>query len=124
MASTTTVFARNPQIRACYDVGGRFEVVNSSNDQIGLCILDQSLVGAIDILNRNNVIEFPLSLYKYKKGVQVCPRQNITNLKSFDGLEEITVCMYSDGSILDIETLASGKNSERNAKLNEVLGIN
>lgn len=123
LASATSVFARNPQIRACYEVGGRYVVANSTDDQFGLCILGESLVGSIDILNRDNAIEFPLSLHYYKKGVQACPAQNRKTLTSLDGLDEISVCMYVDNSIVDIETLAAGKNNERNAKLNEVLGL-
>ncbi len=113
---------RNPQIRACHSAGGEFFVVQSSNDQIGLCKLDLSIVGAIDLMNKDASIEVPLSLHNYKKGVQVCGTQNITTLKTFNN-EELSVCMFYDGSIIDIETLASGKNNARNQALNSALGL-
>ena len=113
---------RNPQIRACYSAGGTFFVVNSIDDQIGLCKLGLSLVGAIDILNKDARIEVPLSLHNYKKGILVCESSNITTLRTFEG-HEISVCMYYDGSVIDIETLASGKNNPRNQELNSVLGL-
>lgn len=121
--STATAFAfKNPQIRACYTVGGQFLVINTEDDQIGLCKIGNSLVGAIDILNKDSRIEVPLSLSHYKRGIQVCKSQNITTLVTFEG-EEVTFCQYSDGSLIDIETVASGKNSERNTVLNNVLGL-
>lgn len=114
--------AKNPQIRACVMVGGVFIVVNAPGDQIGLCKLGPSLVGSIDILNKDARIEVPLSLYNYKKGVQLCSPQNMAVMTTFDG-EEISVCQYYDGSIIDIETLANGKYSNRNTQLNKVLGL-
>ncbi len=120
--SAASFATKNPQIRACNVVGGQFMVVNTLDDQIGLCKLGLTLVGSIDILNKDASIEAPLSLYNYKKGVQVCSSQNMTKLTTFDG-EEISVCKYYDGSVIDIETLASGKNSGRNTQLNYVLGL-
>lgn len=122
ITTTTTYATRNPQIRACFAAGGQFLVVNSVDDQIGLCKFGHSLVGSIDILNKDARIEIPLSLHNYKKGVQVCGSQNRTTLMTFEG-EEISVCQYYDGSVIDIETLASGKNSGRNPELNSVLGL-
>lgn len=122
LTTTATYAVRNPQIRACYAAGGQFMVVNSTEDQIGLCKLGPSLIGSIDLLNKDARIEVPLSLHNYKKGVQVCGSQNRTILTTFDG-EEISFCQYYDGSVIDIETLASGKNSGRNPELNSVLGL-
>lgn len=122
LTNSLSLAAKNPQIRACYAAGGEFLVVNSIDDQIGLCRFGLSLVGSIDILNKDARIEVPLSLHNYKKGVQLCMSQNRTKLTTFEG-EEISVCQYYDGSIIDIETLASGKLSDRNPKLNSVLGL-
>lgn len=113
---------RNPQIRACYAAGGEFMVVNAPEDQLGICKLGLSMVGSIDILNKDARIEIPLSLHNYKKGVQLCLAQNRTTLSTFDG-EEISVCQYYDGSVIDLETLSSGKNNNRNDLLNSALGL-
>lgn len=122
LVSNSSFATRNPQIRACATVGGQFFVVNSTFDEIGLCRIDAALVGAIDILNRDSGIEVPLSLNNYKKGVKYCSTQNLTTLYTFEG-EPIYVCQYSDGSILDVETLTTGKDSPRNQELNKVLGL-
>lgn len=114
--------AENPQIRACRLAGGEFMVVNSPEDQIGLCKFGPALVGSIDILNKDARIEVPLSLHNYKKGIQTCSSQNMALLMTFDK-KELLVCQYYDGSIIDIDTLASGKNSGRNALLNSALGL-
>jgi hypothetical protein len=118
-----TAAVKNPQIRACNQVGGQFLVVSSEEDQIGLCKIGLSYVGAIDILNRDAQIEIPLSLNYYKKGVQACPSKNITLVYAIGGDDEISVCMYNDNSIIDIETLSSGFMNDRNTELNKVLGL-
>lgn len=122
LVSLSSFAYKNPQMRACYAVGGEFIVVNAPEDQIGLCKLGLSLVGAIDILNKDAQIEVPFSLSSYKRGFQACASRNLRIFKTFEG-EEIQVCHYSDGSVIDIETLASGKDSERNIELNRVLGL-
>lgn len=109
-------------MRACRAAGGEFIIANTSDDQIGLCKLGLNYVGAIDVLNRDAQIEVPLSLHYYKKGVQACSTQNLTIVNTLEG-EEISVCLYSDDSVIDIETLASGYLSQRNAALNAFLGI-
>lgn len=120
--TTATYAVRNPQIRACYSTGGNFLVVNTFQDQIGLCQFGHSLVGAIDILNKDARIEIPLSLHYYKIGVQLCESRNQMTLTTFDG-DKISVCQYYDGSVIDIKTLTSGKNSGHNSQLNSALGL-
>lgn len=122
LVGNSSFATRNPQIRACVTVGGQFFVVNSEFDEIGICRIDSALVGAIDILNRDAGIEVPLSIFNYKKGVKSCSSQNLTTLYTFEG-ESIYVCQYSDGSILDVETLTTGKDSPRNQELNKVIGL-
>ena len=122
LVGNSSFATRNPQIRACVTVGGQFFVVNSEFDEVGLCRIDTALVGSIDILNRDSGIEVPLSLFNYKKGAKSCASQNLTTLYTFEG-ESIYVCQYSDGSIMDVETLTSGKDSARNQELNKVLGL-
>lgn len=122
LVGNSSFATRNPQIRACVTAGGQFFVVNSEFDEIGICRIDNSLVGAIDILNRDSGIDVPLSLFNYKRGVRSCSSQNLTTLYTLDN-ESIYVCQYSDGSILDVETLTSGKDSPRNNELNKVLGL-
>ena len=116
------VMLANPQIRACNTVGGQFAVVDSDFEQIGLCLLGPSIVGAIDILNKDAALEIPLSLYNYRKGVMSCSPHNLTKLTTLSG-NPLLVCLYSDGSLIDIDTLNSGKASLRNVELNRALAI-
>ena len=101
------VTAANPQIRACNSVGGQFAVITSEYDQIGLCAIGSSIVGAIDILNKDAAIEIPLSLYNYRKGVLSCNRANLTLLTTMNG-NQLYLCMYSDGSLIDIDIAKAG----------------
>lgn len=112
----------NPQIRGCSSVGGEFLVVNGDYDQYGICRIGNSIIGAIDILNRDSAIEVPLSLFNYKKGVKVCPTQNLASLSTFEGMI-LNVCQYSDTSIIDLNTLSNGKDSPLNSELNKALNL-
>jgi hypothetical protein len=95
---TVASFAvQNPQIRACNVVSGEFLVLISDEEQVGVCQLGLSLVGAIDLLNKDSRIEAPLSLSHYKRGIKICQPQNYTTLISFEG-EKITFSQYNDGS--------------------------
>lgn len=122
LLSASAFSASNPQIRACHSIGGQFFVSQIPDDQIGLCKIGQSVVGAIDVLNKDAQIEVPLSLHYYASGVKVCPPQNLTTLNDVNQ-NEFTVCMYSDESVIDIETLNSGFASHRNVLLDKVLGL-
>ena len=41
----------NPQYRVCYEHGGEFVVAEVPFDQVGLCKVGNSYVGAIDLMN-------------------------------------------------------------------------
>lgn len=121
--SALSVFAVvNPQIRACHSVNGEFFVLKSDYDELGICKFGPALVGAIDILNKDDSIEEPLSLIRYKQGLQSCSVENVANLTSFEG-DVRAFCIYSDNSLIDLETVKSGKNNPRNSKLNSALGL-
>lgn len=123
LLTSTSAFAfRNPQMRACLLAQGSFMIINTPNDQIGLCKIGLSYVGAIDLLNKDAQIEVPFSLYNYKRGLQVCADRNLLTLTMFDG-QKLDVCYYSDGSLIDLETLNSGKNDPRNQLLNTAVGL-
>lgn len=112
----------NAQMRACRISGGQFLVGETTDDQIGLCQLGVSLVGAIDILNKNARIEIPLSLHNYKRGVRECVEQNLARIY-IDQNRTVDVCLYSDGTLIDLDTLRSGKENPRNFRLNRALGL-
>lgn len=122
LTSVSAFALRNPQIRACLIAQGDFMIVNTSYDQIGLCKVGPSYVGAIDLLNKDAQIEVPFSLYSYKKGFQSCADRNLVTLTMLDG-QKLDVCYYSDGTLIDLETLTTGKNDPRNQLLNTALGL-
>jgi hypothetical protein len=114
--------AKNAQIRACLSVGGEFSTIETQLDNVGLCKVGLSYVGALDILHRNSVIEAPLSLHYYKKGVRTCPIQNLITSRNSQG-HNIKLCFYSDESLIDLDTLSAGHISERNVKLDVLLKL-
>lgn len=114
--------AKKPQLRACENAGGEYFVVEFPEDEIAICQFGVSYVGAIDFLNRDALIEIPLSLHYYKKGVTGCAPRNLT-LISVSENHNVSVCLYSDGSVIDIETLKTGRLSEHNTQLDSALGV-
>jgi len=122
LASVTSSAFGNPQIRACTVTGGQFMSVLTDDDQLGMCRYNQSLIGSIDILNRDSSEESPLSIENYRDGILDCEAFNITTVKTFSGTV-IQVCRYNDGSIIDIVTLSRGRYDLRNHLLNQALGF-
>ncbi|AGH94797.1 hypothetical protein [Pseudobdellovibrio exovorus] len=110
------------QTRACRIAGGQYFEIEFDFDEIGLCLVGESLVGSRDLLNKNARIEIPLSLHHYRRGVRTCTAANMQTLQLGD-LGRVDVCLYSDGSVIDLATLLSGKEHNRNAKLNKALGL-
>ncbi len=124
VSGLTAQAQKNPQIRVCNASGGAFTVVDTPDyqDQVGVCKLGNSIVGSIDLLNKDAQIEVPLSLYNYRKGVKVCSPTNIATLTFSDG-KDVAVCFYSDYSFIDLKTLTSGKNSGSNPELDHALSL-
>lgn len=123
LASTTNA-TKNPQIRACVTSGGQFfSVYTEEDDQLGLCQYGDALIGSIDILNKDVAEdETPLSIENYRAGIHDCETFNLTTLTTFNG-KLISACRYNDGSVIDLQTLYTGYNNERNFQLNKALNI-
>ncbi len=120
----STSAAGNPQMRACRVANGQFFVLDTGLDQIGLCRLGSSVVGAIDLLNKDAAIEdMPASIYDYSRGVTMCDPGHIATFPSAGGTP-LKVCYYDDGSIIDLTTLMRGKNHPQNWQLSKALGLN
>ncbi|MGZ3725000.1 MAG: hypothetical protein ACXWQQ_04340 [Pseudobdellovibrio sp.] len=121
-ASLTSFAVGNPQIRACVASGGEFMTVNTDDDQLGMCRYSQALIGAIDILNKDEPSSTPLSIENYRDGVVDCDAFNVMTVKTFSGAV-IQVCRFDDGSMMDIQTLSRGRYDYRNRLLNQALGF-
>ena len=57
LAGFTSSAASNPQMRACRVASGQFFVVDTGLDQLGLCRIGNSVIGAMDLLNKDAAIE-------------------------------------------------------------------
>jgi hypothetical protein len=92
------------------------------NDQIGLCKIGNSFVGALDLVNfaQNQTSD---SLVNYAQREKNCKGNEVKVLISAEDVSFKTLCQLSDGSLIDLETLNSGRDSVRNSALNMALGL-
>ena len=105
---TNNAFAtQNPLIRNCHLAGGQFTEVKTSNDQIGLCEFGHSYLGSLDVLNYLNQILVPTSVANYKDQITICEGEVIVT-QVLNTKVNITICQFSDGSIIDLKTLSHG----------------
>ena len=117
--------ATNPQMRACRMANGQFFVLDTGLDKIGLCRLGPSIVGAIDLLNKDaDTEDAPNSVVDYRNGVTECDPKKVANFPNPIGGRNLRICYYDDGSIIDMLTLNRGKNNPLNSSLNKALGLN
>jgi len=122
-ASIYPQIVTNPQMRACRAVNGQFFLVDTGLDQIGLCRVGSSVIGAIDLLNKNADIEdAPSSIVDYKNGVTACNSNHIVSFPNPAG-RALKACYYDDGSVIDMMTLARGRNNPLNQQLNRALNL-
>jgi len=112
----------NPQMRECRLSGGSFFTVDFPNDQVGVCQLDGSIIGALDLMYARTMGTQKRSVMEYLNSPTVCTGAllQITNTEG----RLLPTCLYLDGSMLDVESLTAGKNSYRNSKLNSALRLN
>lgn len=122
---------QNPQIRHCHALNGEFFVADSDADQFGFCKFGQAIIGTVDLLrylddgsedgtdNRADV----LSIQAFTNNVQACePYGQLLQIKKPQGAS-LSVCQFTDGSLIEINTLLLGRHSEKNCKLSEALGL-
>jgi len=123
-ASFNSQTVTNPQMRACRIANGQFFLVDTGLDQIGLCRLGPTIIGAADLLNKDaDVEDAPSSVVDYKNGVTACNSNHIVSFPNPVG-RALKACYYDDGSVIDLMTLARGKNSSLNQALNRALNLN
>ncbi len=109
----------NPQYRACTQHGANFVVVDVGFDQIGVCQIDTSFVGAIDMIRYFWESSEPQALTSYFSGFSgVCPvrLQGV----SLEGAS-FELCQFSDGSVIDENSLLFGSGHPAQIKLDQFL---
>ena len=122
-ATKANALQTNPQIRVCNQNGGEFVVVETADDQIGLCRVGSSYIGALDLVKYLTEDTLSFSVEVYIQGVTSCdPLGTSRSFKSLEG-QIIRICLYQDGSTIELLTLQSGKHSVENTKLNQILGL-
>ncbi len=116
------VATQNPLIRNCRLAGGHFTEVKTHNDQIGLCEFGHSYLGSLDVLHYFNQILVPTSVANYKENITHCTGEIIIT-QVLNTKVNITICQFSDGSIMDLRTLTHGSSDPNHAQLNQFLGL-
>ena len=123
ITGASTWSASNPQMRACRAASGQYFILDTGLDEIGFCRLGPSVIGAIDLLNKDAAMEeAPASLSDYRDGIADCEPSNVSAIPNGAG-NILKVCYYDDGSIIDLQTLSRGKNHSLNWQLNRALGL-
>lgn len=122
--SLSVLAQNNPQIRVCHQTGGIFHVADAEGDQIGLCQYDSSIIGTIDLLNYRDNIQGVQSLQTYLDGIQSCePYGQTKTIQLINNGPRVIICDFTDGSMIDAETLKTGRHDPKNAKLNTALEL-
>lgn len=111
----------NPQIRICHEKSGEFVATPIGKDNVGLCKLNHSFIGALDLVYHNQNIKTQ-SIENYTDKELVCTGTE-TEVSVNDAGLTTAVCIYADGSLIDLETLNSGRDDAKNARLNSALGL-
>ncbi len=121
LLSTTTFAFSNPQRRECLQKNGEFIVADIENDQVALCKIGHSYIGALDLvyLTSNQPTE---SLINYSHRQLSCLGKEIQTTVNDSG-ELKLLCLHDDGSLIDVESLQLGRDSAQNLVLNSALGL-
>ena len=123
--SLSTNFAlaaqKNPQMRTCRILKGQFFVAESATDQFGFCKFGSAIIGTIDLVRHQQLRETVLSIQTYENNINSCAPFGLTKkLITPDG-DEVSVCAFGDGSLIESETLRLGIHAVENAFLNKAL---
>lgn len=119
---SSTSWSKNPMIRNCNIAGGEFTVVQTANDQLGLCKFDQAYVGSLDVMFLNDQTSFSLSFMEYTQQQSDCSG-SVVKATILATTIQVELCQYSDNSLIDTSTLKKGVSHSDNAALNKYLGL-
>lgn len=94
----------NPQMRLCRQLHGEFSSEGSGLDEIGVCQIGQSKIGTIDLMKYFYENVATLSIQSFLSQQKVCLSGQIVSLVKDNGMAT-RYCLYSDYSILDLNSL-------------------
>ena len=122
--SNVQALQKNPQILRCHALNGEFFVANTESDQFGFCSFGEAIIGTIDLLRYADNVNDVLSIEAYINNVKDCePFGQLIDVKKPNG-PTLVMCSFTDGSLIENQTLSLGQTSEKNKKLNQALGLN
>lgn len=121
LLSLNTYSFSNPLRRDCLQKNGEFIVAPIENDQVALCKIGSSYIGALDLvyLNSNQPSE---SLLNYAHRKLSCAGKEIQTVVNEFGVFKL-MCLHEDGSLMDVQSLTLGRDSSMNSALNSALGL-
>jgi hypothetical protein len=122
---------RNPQIRVCALSGGYFGAIDVDDDQLPVCNIGGGVIGTqvlIDLKWYGRPDINAVAIFKFAK--QPNPDACIENGGRFRFLtddhgnqNDVGLCQFKDGSIIQTETLTRGSADPQNAALVRAFGI-
>jgi hypothetical protein len=113
------VFAsQNPQIRVCRISQGNFEVFDIGTDEIGHCNLGKASIDTISLMQIRFEGEKSLAVQALEFGDRGCAFEVVDGVNNEHTRE---LCLYRDGSSIELETLKKGPNHIDNRRLMAIL---
>lgn len=113
------VFAsQNPQIRVCRISQGTFEVFDIGTDEIGHCYFGDASIDTLSLMEirfediKTQAVE---ALEFGDRGCVYKVVEGVNNVRSRQ------ICLYRDGSSIELETLKKGPNHIDNRRLMSIL---
>jgi putative hemolysin len=110
-------FARpNPLAIFCEKEGGKYEQVFAPNGAFGLCSFGAGKIGAKAFYEYAQG-KAPLAVHSFFEGGE-CGKEAVVK---YENGADVSVCEFSDGTVIEAQTLARGAKAKANAKLSRAL---
>ena len=120
--------AKNPLMRVCRQEQGLFWAVDIAQDQVGLCLFGEAGIGAQDLLDLKTAGSQSKALHAYvatlvnQQTPSVCDSVSAQRVEGVDSNNQVfALCLFSDNSLIEENTLARGPGAPENKKLDQAL---
>lgn len=120
----------NPQIRICRNHGALFWSIaleELSGKDVGTCLFgsEGAMIGSQSLIDYIHYDKSSLAIQSYfdsrLKSYSNCPENSVTSLAVDSERQQRDICLFSDNSIIERETLVRGFFAPENTKLSRVL---
>jgi len=112
--------------RLCRGARGDFDQVKIAKELVGICQIGSSTIGAMDLVDLGGPYKgSATSLEAYGQGLRACSSGSgkVIKVKSVAEKKDFSLCLYHDGSLMDVKTISTGKQAGQNRSLNTIIGI-